>query len=120
MELWKAYRSPSPLEERCKQVDAHECDVPGTCHRLVLLRWRDAHEQTDVHHGETHGNRSPEEGLATSQRVGGEDQEQTTHQHLDDTVNSCGEKTDGSALQSEVREDLRGVVVAKRHISIDF
>lgn len=105
----RTYWTPAPLEERSEEVDTDESDVTSRNHRLVLLWWCDAHKQTDVHHCQTHGDRSPEKRLATSERVGGEDQEQAAHDHLDDTVDAGGEETGLGAGETEVLEDLRSI-----------
>ena len=104
-----AHWSPTPLEEGSEQVDADEGDVAGRRNGLVLLRWRDTDEKTDVHHRTTHGNRGPEQRFATTERVGGKNEKETAHGHLDHAVDPRGEKTDLGALQSEVFEDLRCV-----------
>jgi hypothetical protein len=97
------------LEEGREEVDADKRDIAGRADRCVRLRRSDAHEQTDVKHRQTHGNRSPEERLAASKRVGCEDQEQTAHDHLDNAVNASGEETRLGAVKTEVLEDLGSV-----------
>ena len=108
---WKTYRTPAPLEEGREEVDADKRDVAGRADRCVRLRRSDAHEETDVQHRQTHGNRSPEERLATSKRVGCEDQEQTAHDHLDNAVDTSREKTRLSAVKTKVLEDLGSIYI---------
>ena len=108
---WKTHRTPAPLEEGREEVDANKCNIAGGADRLACLRRSDAHEDTDVHHRHTHGDRSPEERLATSEGVGCEDQEEAAHDHLNDAVNTGGEETDLRAVKAEVLEDLGSVYV---------
>jgi hypothetical protein len=103
-----ADRSPAPLEEGRKEVDADERDVASRRNGCILLRRSNAHEDTDVHHRQTHGDRSPEKRLATSKRIGGEDQEASAH---DDTVDASGEEAGLGTIQAQVGKDLRRVVV---------
>lgn len=107
--LENTYRSPAPLEEGSEEVDADEREVAGRNDGLALLGRRDAHEETDIQHRQAHGNRCPEERLATPERVGCEDQEQTAHDHLDDTVDTSGEETGLGAGETEVLENLGSV-----------
>lgn len=108
---WKTYRTPAPLEEGREEVDADERDISGRADRCVRLRGGDAHEETNVQHRQTHGNRSPEQRPATSEGVGCEDQEQTAHDHLDNAVNASGEETRLSAVKTKVLEDLRSIYI---------
>jgi hypothetical protein len=108
---WKTYRTPAPLEEGREEVDANKCDIAGRADRCVRLRRSDAHEETDVQHRQTHGNRSPEERPATSKGVGCEDQEQTAHDHLDNAVNTGGEETCLSAVETKVLENLGSIYI---------
>jgi hypothetical protein len=103
-----ADRSPTPLEERRKEVNADERDVTGRRDGCVFLRRSDAHEDSDVHHRQTHGDRGPEKRLAASKRVGGEDQEASAHDHLDDAVYASGKETRLGTIQPQVGKDLRG------------
>ena len=105
----ETYRSPAPLEERREEVDADKCDIAGGCDRCILLRRSDAYEETNVHHRQTHGDGSPEERPATSEGVGCEDQEQTAHDHLDNSVDASCEETRLGAVKTEVLEDLGSV-----------
>ena len=105
----ETHRTPAPLEEGREEVDADKGDIAGGADGCVRLRRGDAHEQTDVKHRQTHGNRSPEERLATSKRVGCEDQEQTAHDHLDNSVDASCEETRLGAVKTEVLEDLGSV-----------
>ena len=107
----KTHRSPAPLEEGREEVDADERDISGRADRCVRLRGSDAHEETNVQHRQTHGNRSPEQRPATSEGVGCEDQEQTAHDHLDNAVNASGEETRLSAVETKVLEDLRSIYI---------
>ena len=99
------------MEEGREEVDADKGDIAGGADGCVRLRRGDAHEQTDVKHRQTHGNRSPEERLATSKGVGCEYQEQTAHDHLDNAVNTGGEKTCLSAVKTKVLEDLESIYI---------
>lgn len=56
---WQTYRTPAPLEERREEVDADKCDVAGGRNGCILLRRGNAHEETNVHHRQTHGDGSP-------------------------------------------------------------
>lgn len=103
------YWTPAPLEERGEKVDADKSEVSGRNHGLIRLRRCDAYEETHVEHRQAHGDRCPEKRPAAPERVGCEDEEKTTHDHLDDTVNARGEETDCSATEAQVVEDLRGI-----------
>lgn len=106
------YRTPSPLEEGCKEVNAYKRDIAGRWHGLACLRRADADEEANVEHGSRHGDRGPEQRLATTERISSEDQEAAAHDHLDDAIDAGGEETRFGAVEAEILEDLRSVVVA--------
>jgi hypothetical protein len=108
----RTYGTPAPLKEGCEEVDADKRDVACGRYRFVLLRGSDAHEDTDVKHRETHGDRGPEQRFATSEGVGGEDQEQAAHDHLDDAVDAGCEETGLGAVETKVGEDLRSIYIS--------
>ena len=85
------YRTPTPLEERGKEVNANERHVASGNDGLIFLWRRNAYEETNVEHGQTHRDGGPEERLATSEGVGGEDEEESAHDHLDDAIDSSGD-----------------------------
>ena len=98
--------SPTELEEQGEEEDADESEVSRWGYVLAFDRRVDAHVDTDVEHGHTLGDGGPEERAAATERVGGEDEETETTEHLDDTVDSSGEEFDFIALQAESLEDL--------------
>lgn len=74
-------------------------------------RWVEAHVEPDVEHGETLGNRCPEQRATTTQRVDSKNQETETGDHLDDTVDTGGEELNLVTLKTERLEDLGCVIV---------
>lgn len=106
------YRSPTPLEERREEIDAHKRDVAGRRYGLALLRRADTDEETDVEHGSCHCNGSPEQRLTTTEGVSSEEEKAAAHDHLDYAVDAGGEEAGFRAVQTKVLEDLGRVVVA--------
>ena len=67
-----AARSPSELEEGCKEEDAGQCEVADAGDGLACDRGLEANIEADHEHGAALGDGGPEERAATTERVGGE------------------------------------------------
>lgn len=106
-----AHRAPSKLEEAGEEEDTNESEVSSAWHGLTLDRWVDAHVETDVEHGGTLGDGSPEKRTTTTEGVSSKDQEAEAADHLDDTVDSSGKELVLVTDETESPEDLRSVVV---------
>ena len=117
-----AHGAPTELEEAGVEEDADKRKVSSTRNRLAF-DWRvDAHVETNVEHGHTLSNRSPEKRATATKRVSSEDEESETSDHLDNTVDSRSEELVLVTLEAECLEDLRGIVVdciCARHLLTD-
>lgn len=87
-----AARSPTELEESSPEVNAHNSNVSKSRDALTSNRRLDATVDTDDVHGKSLGSTGPQKTASSTERVGTEDEESSTTQDLDDTVDTSGKE----------------------------
>jgi len=95
-----AHGTPAPLEETCKQENAHQGKVSRRRYRHSVNWGADPHIQADVQHSQALRDGSPEKRATTTQRVGGEEKERSTSDHFHDSVNASSEELGGVSFET--------------------